>query len=102
MKRLHEKRASQGETNMKGRRGAATRGSSKVRNSREKRAAQVCAKKIEKQRQDDREELRKERKQQQTWERVRKFREKRKLTGDARQESEVDCVTPSTFPSRMA
>ena len=102
MKRLREKRASQGETDTKGRRGPATRGSSKVRNSREKRAVQVRAKKIEKRRQDDREELRKERKRQQTRERVRKFREKRKLTSDARPESEVDCATPSSFPSRMA
>lgn len=102
MKRLCEKCISQGEKNLKGLHGAATRSSLKVRNSLEKRAAQIHAKKIEEHRQDDREQLRKECKQQQTREQVRKLQEKLKLTGDARQESEVDWAMPSSFPSRMA
>lgn len=60
MKWLCEKCISQGEKNLKGRHGAATRGSLKVRNSQEKRAAQIRAENIEKHRQDDREKLRKE------------------------------------------
>ena len=96
MKRLCEKRKLQGETSLKG------RGVWQHVVQQKKSASQVCAKKIERKREEEREELRKEQKRRQTEDRVRKFREKSKLADDARQESEVDCATPSAFPARMA
>ena len=102
MKRLRENRKLHGVTSLKGRGNAATRASSKGRISREKKADEVNAKKIERKKEEEKEKQRKEHIRRQTKERVRKFREKRKLANDTRPELEGDCATPSAFPSRMS
>lgn len=97
----YKKYKSQSETNLKGHHGVTTRASSKVRNLQEERLAQVHAKKIEKQRPDDRGF-------QKTIQMTKHKGTRVKISGETqtyqwrKQESKVDWATPSAFPSRMA